>query len=103
MEDADLVEQDLCVSSYRLMSYLGVYDGHCGRDCVDYVRSRLHLELLRNLERKERIDQTDDVGFVFGDLFGLSDSLSDVVGRREARWVFSGESVLVDGGKRSSS
>ncbi|CAD7949917.1 unnamed protein product [Amoebophrya sp. A120] len=64
MEDAELVEQDLCVSSHRLCSMFSIYDGHCKRDCVDFIRARLHLDLAYNLQ--QNIDETEDVHSLVG-------------------------------------
>ena len=60
MEDADLSEQDLRVSLSRLISYYAVYDGHSRRDCVDFIRARLHQAFASALQA-EKLDATSDV------------------------------------------
>eukprot|EP00392_Amoebophrya_sp_AT5.2_P008108 g8127.t1 len=64
MEDSDLVEQDLAVSAHRLCSMFAIYDGHCKRECVDFVRSRLHLEIAYGLQggglQEGKVDEVED-------------------------------------------
>ncbi|PFH38608.1 hypothetical protein BESB_009500 [Besnoitia besnoiti] len=49
MEDAELVVQDLRVSSAFSCSFFGVYDGHGGRDCAEFVKRHLHLTFRQQL------------------------------------------------------
>lgn len=43
MEDEDVILQDLGISNWRHCSFFGVYDGHGGRDCAEFVKDNLHM------------------------------------------------------------
>jgi len=51
MEDEDIALQDLAVSYWRHTSFFGIYDGHGGRQCVDYVTANLHDNLSLELQK----------------------------------------------------
>ncbi|CBZ53414.1 putative protein phosphatase 2C [Neospora caninum Liverpool] len=50
MEDEEIVIQDLGVSDAFSCSFFGVYDGHGGRDCAEFVKRHLHLAFRHQLE-----------------------------------------------------
>ena len=47
------------VSANRLLTFVAVYDGHCGRSCVDFILERLHMEFSSQLDGV--LDKSDDV------------------------------------------
>lgn len=61
MEDEDIALQDLAVSYWRLTSFFGIYDGHGGRACVDFVRHNLHLQFIESVLSKGGLDQSTQV------------------------------------------
>jgi len=61
MEDEDIVLQDLATSNWRHCSFFGVYDGHGGRDCVTFVRQRLHMNFVAALHAKGGLDKSSQV------------------------------------------
>jgi len=58
MEDEDILLQDLAASNWRHCSFFGVYDGHGGRDCVSFVRQRLHVNVFTALHAKGGLDKS---------------------------------------------
>mmetsp|Transcript_43988 Transcript_43988/g.99390 ORF Transcript_43988/g.99390 Transcript_43988/m.99390 type:complete len:647 (+) Transcript_43988:87-2027(+) len=61
MEDEDIVLQDLATSNWRHCSFFGVYDGHGGRDCVTFVRQRLHINIIAALHSRGGLDKSTQV------------------------------------------
>jgi len=61
MEDEDIVLQDLATSNWRHCSFFGIYDGHGGRDCVSFVRQRLHVNIVTALHAKGGLDKSSQV------------------------------------------
>eukprot|EP00421_Protoceratium_reticulatum_P046957 CAMPEP_0168442644 /NCGR_PEP_ID=MMETSP0228-20121227/44118_1 /TAXON_ID=133427 /ORGANISM="Protoceratium reticulatum, Strain CCCM 535 (=CCMP 1889)" /LENGTH=588 /DNA_ID=CAMNT_0008457019 /DNA_START=56 /DNA_END=1819 /DNA_ORIENTATION=- len=61
MEDEDIVLQDLATSNWRHCSFFGIYDGHGGRDCVQFVRQRLHMNIVAALHAKGGLDKSTQV------------------------------------------
>lgn len=61
MEDEEIVLQDLATSNWRHCSFFGIYDGHGGRECVSFVRSRLHMNLVAALHAKGGLDKSAQV------------------------------------------
>lgn len=51
MEDAHFWVQDLRVSPDIPISYFGVFDGHGGPRCANYLKKHLHYELARTFTR----------------------------------------------------
>lgn len=75
MEDDDLAEQDLAISNWRHCSLFAVYDGHGGRDCVEFVRHNLHLMIVESLNANGGLDKSSHV---HGDVFeGLEAGFRD--------------------------
>jgi len=58
MEDEDILIQDLAASNWRQCSYFGIYDGHGGRDCVNFVRRRLHINIIGALHSRGGLDKS---------------------------------------------
>lgn len=58
MEDEDIALQDLAISYWRNTSFFGIYDGHGGRACVDFVRHNLHLQFIEAVTAKGGLDQS---------------------------------------------
>lgn len=58
MEDEDILVQDLATSNWRQCSYFGIYDGHGGRDCVNFVRRRLHINIIAALHSRGGLDKS---------------------------------------------
>lgn len=42
-----------CFGSKKNSAYFAIYDGHGGRQCVEYVTEHLHLNLLREMQQGE--------------------------------------------------
>mmetsp|Transcript_10429 Transcript_10429/g.20099 ORF Transcript_10429/g.20099 Transcript_10429/m.20099 type:complete len:656 (+) Transcript_10429:38-2005(+) len=61
MEDEDIVLQDLATSNWRHCSFFGIYDGHGGKDCVSFVRQRLHMNIVGALHAKGGLDKSNQV------------------------------------------
>lgn len=61
MEDEDILVQDLATSNWRQCSYFGIYDGHGGRDCVNFVRRRLHINIVAALHARGGLDKSVQV------------------------------------------
>mmetsp|Transcript_5756 Transcript_5756/g.10369 ORF Transcript_5756/g.10369 Transcript_5756/m.10369 type:complete len:656 (-) Transcript_5756:126-2093(-) len=61
MEDEDILVQDLATSNWRQCSYFGIYDGHGGRDCVNFVRRRLHINVVAALHARGGLDKSTQV------------------------------------------
>ncbi|CAK9090373.1 Probable protein phosphatase 2C 3 (PP2C 3) [Durusdinium trenchii] len=61
MEDEDILIQDLATSNWRQCSYFGIYDGHGGRDCVNFVRRRLHVNIVAALHARGGLDKSVQV------------------------------------------
>eukprot|EP00913_Durusdinium_trenchii_P008546 g8025.t1 len=45
----------------RQCSYFGIYDGHGGRDCVNFVRRRLHVNIVAALHARGGLDKSVQV------------------------------------------
>lgn len=61
MEDEDILLQDLATSNWRHCSFFGIYDGHGGRDCVQFVRQRLHINIVSALHTRGGLDKSAQV------------------------------------------
>lgn len=61
MEDEEILLQDLAVSNWRHCSFFGVYDGHGGRECVTFVRQRLHMNFVAALHSRGGLDKSEQV------------------------------------------
>jgi len=61
MEDEEILLQDLATSNCRHCSFFAVYDGHGGRECVSFVRQRLHMNFVAALHRKGGLDSSSQV------------------------------------------
>jgi serine/threonine protein phosphatase PrpC len=61
MEDEEIVLQDLATSNWRHCSFFGIYDGHGGRECVSFVRQRLHMNFVAALHAKGGLDKSAQV------------------------------------------
>jgi serine/threonine protein phosphatase PrpC len=61
MEDEEILMQDLATSNWRHCSYFAVYDGHGGRDCVTFVRQRLHMNFVAALHARNGLDRSSQV------------------------------------------
>eukprot|EP00928_Gymnodinium_smaydae_P039846 TRINITY_DN27132_c0_g1_i1.p1 TRINITY_DN27132_c0_g1~~TRINITY_DN27132_c0_g1_i1.p1 ORF type:complete len:704 (-),score=148.67 TRINITY_DN27132_c0_g1_i1:110-2074(-) len=61
MEDEEILLQDLATSNWRHCSFFGVYDGHGGRECVSFVRQRLHMNFVASLHAKGGLDKSAQV------------------------------------------
>lgn len=61
MEDEEILLQDLATSNWRHCSFFGVYDGHGGRECVTFVRQRLHMNFVAALHAKGGLDKSPQV------------------------------------------
>lgn len=61
MEDEEILLQDLATSNWRHCSFFGVYDGHGGRECVSFVRQRLHMNFVAALHAKGGLDKSNQV------------------------------------------
>lgn len=61
MEDEEILLQDLAASNWRHCSFFGVYDGHGGRECVTFVRQRLHLNFVAALHSRGGLDRSSQV------------------------------------------
>ncbi|CAE8609689.1 unnamed protein product [Polarella glacialis] len=61
MEDEEISVQDLATSNWRQCSYFGIYDGHGGRDCVNFVRRRLHVNIIAALHARGGLDKSKQV------------------------------------------
>jgi serine/threonine protein phosphatase PrpC len=61
MEDEDILLQDLATSNWRHCSFFGIYDGHGGRDCVSFIRQRLHINIVASLHAKGGLDKSPQV------------------------------------------
>lgn len=61
MEDEELVLQDLATSNWRHCSYFAIYDGHGGRECVSFIRQRLHVNFVAALHAKGGLDKSTQV------------------------------------------
>merc|ERR1719214_297629 len=61
MEDEEILLQDLATSNWRHCSFFGIYDGHGGRECVSFVRQRLHMNFVAALHAKGGLDKSTQV------------------------------------------
>jgi len=61
MEDEEIVVQDLATSNWRHCSFFGVYDGHGGRECVSFIRQRLHMNFVSSLHSRGGLDSSAQV------------------------------------------
>jgi serine/threonine protein phosphatase PrpC len=61
MEDEEILLQDLATSNWRHCSFFGIYDGHGGRECVSFVRQRLHMNFVAALHGKGGLDKSCQV------------------------------------------
>jgi len=61
MEDEEILLQDLATSNWRHCSYFAIYDGHGGRECVSFVRQRLHMNFVAQLHAKSGLDKSSQV------------------------------------------
>mmetsp|Transcript_27578 Transcript_27578/g.73491 ORF Transcript_27578/g.73491 Transcript_27578/m.73491 type:complete len:660 (+) Transcript_27578:201-2180(+) len=61
MEDEEILLQDLATSNWRHCSFFGVYDGHGGRECVTFVRQRLHMNFVAALHARGGLDKSSQV------------------------------------------
>mmetsp|Transcript_22726 Transcript_22726/g.65396 ORF Transcript_22726/g.65396 Transcript_22726/m.65396 type:complete len:675 (+) Transcript_22726:76-2100(+) len=61
MEDEEVVVQDLTLSHWRNSSFFAIYDGHGGRECVQFLRLNLHRHLVESLARKGGLDSSTQV------------------------------------------
>merc|ERR1711957_702445 len=61
MEDEEILLQDLATSNWRHCSFFGIYDGHGGRECVTFVRKRLHMNFVAALHAKGGLDKSSQV------------------------------------------
>lgn len=61
MEDEEILLQDLATSNWRHCSFFGIYDGHGGRECVSFVRQRLHMQIVAALHGKGGLDKSGQV------------------------------------------
>jgi len=61
MEDEEIVLQDLATSNWRHCSFFGIYDGHGGRECVSFVRQRLHMNFVAALHARGGLDKSAQV------------------------------------------
>eukprot|EP00747_Dinoflagellata_sp_TGD_P222617 gnl/TRDRNA2_/TRDRNA2_94323_c0_seq2.p1 gnl/TRDRNA2_/TRDRNA2_94323_c0~~gnl/TRDRNA2_/TRDRNA2_94323_c0_seq2.p1 ORF type:complete len:638 (+),score=123.55 gnl/TRDRNA2_/TRDRNA2_94323_c0_seq2:57-1970(+) len=61
MEDEEILLQDLAMSNWRHCSFFGIYDGHGGRECVSFVRQRLHMNFIAALHAKGGLDKSSQV------------------------------------------
>jgi len=61
MEDEDILLQDLATSNWRHCSFFGIYDGHGGRECVSFVRQRLHMNFVAALHSRGGLDKSAQV------------------------------------------
>lgn len=61
MEDEDILLQDLATSNWRHCSFFGIYDGHGGRECVSFVRERLHMNFVSALHSRGGLDKSSQV------------------------------------------
>eukprot|EP00929_Paragymnodinium_shiwhaense_P019560 TRINITY_DN13293_c0_g1_i1.p1 TRINITY_DN13293_c0_g1~~TRINITY_DN13293_c0_g1_i1.p1 ORF type:complete len:643 (+),score=136.35 TRINITY_DN13293_c0_g1_i1:218-2146(+) len=61
MEDEEILLQDLATSNWRHCSFFGIYDGHGGRECVSFVRQRLHMNIVAALHAKGGLDKSGQV------------------------------------------
>jgi len=61
MEDEEILLQDLATSNWRHCSFFGIYDGHGGRECVSFVRQRLHMNFVAALHSKGGLDKSAQV------------------------------------------
>mmetsp|Transcript_16152 Transcript_16152/g.34940 ORF Transcript_16152/g.34940 Transcript_16152/m.34940 type:complete len:656 (+) Transcript_16152:203-2170(+) len=61
MEDEEILLQDLAASNWRHCSFFGVYDGHGGRECVTFVRQRLHINFVAALHARGGLDKSSQV------------------------------------------
>jgi len=57
MEDDEIVMQDAGISNWRNCSFFAVYDGHGGRDCVEFIRNNLHMSFIASLNEKVNVDK----------------------------------------------
>lgn len=58
MEDAEVCIHDLGISNFRPCSFFAVYDGHGGRECVDFVWYNLHRIFVHKLNKKGGLDRS---------------------------------------------
>eukprot|EP00397_Hematodinium_sp_SG-2012_P014778 GEMP01015036.1.p1 GENE.GEMP01015036.1~~GEMP01015036.1.p1 ORF type:complete len:613 (+),score=112.55 GEMP01015036.1:162-2000(+) len=58
MEDAEVCIHDLGVSNFRQCSFFAVYDGHGGKECVNFVRANLHRTFARKLNERGGLDHS---------------------------------------------
>jgi len=61
MEDEEICLQDLATSNWRHCSFFGIYDGHGGRECVSFVRQRLHMNFVAALHSRGGLDKSNQV------------------------------------------
>jgi len=61
MEDEEILLQDLATSNWRHCSFFGIYDGHGGRECVSFVRQRLHMNFVAALHARGGLDKSAQV------------------------------------------
>mmetsp|Transcript_82524 Transcript_82524/g.220572 ORF Transcript_82524/g.220572 Transcript_82524/m.220572 type:complete len:606 (-) Transcript_82524:82-1899(-) len=61
MEDEEVVIQDLGTSNYRHCSFFGVFDGHGGRECATFVKTRLHMNLICGIMARGGLDRSSKV------------------------------------------
>lgn len=69
MEDEEILLQDLATSNWRHCSFFGIYDGHGGRECVSFVRQRLHMNFVAALHGKGGLDKSSQVHHDIHDSF----------------------------------
>ncbi|KEP63716.1 UNVERIFIED_CONTAM: protein phosphatase 2C domain-containing protein [Hammondia hammondi] len=64
MEDEEVIIQDLGISDAFSCSFFGVYDGHGGRDCAQFVKQHLHQAFHQQLEQLcGRLDFSQRINF----------------------------------------
>ncbi|KYF46163.1 protein phosphatase 2C domain-containing protein [Toxoplasma gondii ARI] len=64
MEDEEVIIQDLGISDAFSCSFFGVYDGHGGRDCAEFVKQHLHQAFHQQLEQLcGRLDFSQRINF----------------------------------------
>lgn len=61
MEDEDIALQDLAISHWRNSSLFGIYDGHGGRDCVEFLRHNLHMYFIESITARGGLDRSTQV------------------------------------------
>eukprot|EP00928_Gymnodinium_smaydae_P059996 TRINITY_DN4352_c0_g1_i1.p1 TRINITY_DN4352_c0_g1~~TRINITY_DN4352_c0_g1_i1.p1 ORF type:complete len:665 (+),score=105.66 TRINITY_DN4352_c0_g1_i1:121-1995(+) len=61
MEDRHICLQDTAYSNWQCCSLFAIYDGHGGRDCVEYVKNHLHMNLGTSLSNRDGLDKSTNV------------------------------------------